>query len=86
MNAVSVVVAPYSETTNVVQVIHAKHLLFRVLDGIENWRWGTIDCLTTVQPLSTSIGEAESCKVPESGSLVVFVVGVCFKPTRSLCI
>ena len=71
-------------TTDVIQIIHAKHLLIRFLDYIENRRRGLINWLATVQPLSAGVGEAESGKVPETGSPVMFITRIGLEPIGTL--
>ena len=72
--------------TDVVQVIHAEHLLVRVLDGIENGGWGLVDRLAAVQPLPSGVGKAEPCEVPETGCFVIRITGCRFEPAGSLCV
>lgn len=73
----------YPDGTDVIQVIHAKHLLVWVLDGIENWGWGLVE-LATIQPFSSAVREAETSEVPETGRLFVFVIRLCLEPARTL--
>ena len=73
-----------SDGTDVVEVIHAKHLLVRVLDNIENGGWGLVDRLAAIQPLPSGVGEAESGEVPETGRFVIRVTGCRLEPTGSL--
>ena len=80
----SLATATYPDGTDVKQVIHAKHLLVWVLDGFEDWGRGLIEWLAAVQPLSSSVGETESSKVPETGSLVVYITGLRLEPVWTL--
>jgi len=75
-----------SDSTDVVQVVHAKHLLVRVLDDIENRGWGLVDRLTAVQPLPSGVGEAEPGEVPETGRFVILVTGCSLEPGGGLCV
>ena len=80
-------VVTYSDGgANIVQVIHTKHLLVRVLDDIENWGWSLINWFATVQPLPSGIREAEPGEIPETGRLVVWIAGSRLEPTGSLCV
>jgi len=48
VNTVRLAGVTYHGTTDVEEVIHAEHLLIRILDNIENPRWGLFDWLATV--------------------------------------
>ena len=74
-------VTTYGYSADVVQVIHAKHLLVWILDNAEIAGGVLLDELAAIQPLTAGVREAKPGKVPETRS---FAARTSLDPARSL--